>query len=126
MLINLSNHPLSSWSADQIEKAKNLFNEVFDIPFPQIPPHADETEVELKAQNTAKEILNIISKYPNQNNAVHIMGEMTFSFSLVNILLDKGINCVASTTERNVTEMDNKKITEFSFVSFRPFKIPTL
>lgn len=124
MLINLSNHPSHKWQHKQFHSAKQLFSEIIDFPFPAIPPIASETEVELMAQNTANEISTILANYPKQNNAVHIMGELTFNFAIVNILLKQNILCVASTTERNVTEMDNKKIAEFSFVTFRPYKLP--
>jgi len=124
MLINLSNHPFNKWQNTQLQSAKNLFSDVFDYPFPSIPPYADTQQVELLAFNTAKDIISLIAQYPNQINAVHIMGELTFTFAIVNILLKQNISCVASTTTRNVSEIDNKKITEFSFVAFRPYKIP--
>jgi hypothetical protein len=124
MLINLSNHPLNKWQNTQLQSAKNLFSDVIDYPFPSIPPNADAQQVELMAFNTAKDIISLIADYPNQQNAVHIMGELNFTFAIVNILLKQNITCVASTTIRNVTELDNKKITEFSFVAFRHYKIP--
>ena len=37
------------------------------------------------------------------------------------LLRDAGIPCVASTTLRNVTESNGKKIVEFSFVTFRKY-----
>jgi hypothetical protein len=36
--------------------------------------------------------------------AVHLMGEMTFTFALVRKLQAAGIRCVASTTARDVVE----------------------
>ena len=50
------------------------------------------------------------------------MGELTFCFSVVQQLKEKGVHCVASTTERIVEETaDNKKVTQFSFVQFREY-----
>jgi len=49
------------------------------------------------------------------------MGELTFTFNVVKNLAVRKIKCVASTTERNVKEIDGKKITEFKFVRFREY-----
>ena len=50
------------------------------------------------------------------------MGELTFCFSVVQQLKEKGVRCVASTTERVVEETDdNKKVSKFTFVQFREY-----
>ena len=50
------------------------------------------------------------------------MGEMTLTFRIVELLKAQGIRCVASTTERIVTDLtDNRKETQFSFVQFREY-----
>jgi hypothetical protein len=54
-------------------------------------------------------------------DAVHIMGEMTFTFALVNLLKEVGIKCIASTTKRNVEEIDGKHVSTFQFVQFREY-----
>lgn len=49
------------------------------------------------------------------------MGEMTFTYALVNLLKDAGIKCIASTTKRNVEEIDGKQVSTFQFVQFREY-----
>ena len=50
------------------------------------------------------------------------MGEMTLTFRIVELLKAQGIRCVASTTERIVTDLpDNRKETQFTFVQFREY-----
>ena len=50
------------------------------------------------------------------------MGEMTLTFRIVELLKAQGIRCVASTTERIVTDLpDNRKETQFAFVQFREY-----
>lgn len=121
MLINLSNHPKSNWSEKQLSAAKEIYGDVIDLHFPQIPPDADEIFIdELAAQHKGK-CLSLFQKYPSDNNAVHIMGEMTFSFKLVNELKKSNIVCVASTTDRNTTEENGNKISKFNFVRFRQY-----
>jgi hypothetical protein len=121
MLLNLSNHPVKNWSEKQIAAAHKKFSKVEDLPFPQIDPNASETDIE----KLAKEYFNICNDkllhFPNENNAVHIMGELTFTFALVKKLLENNIVCVASTTERNAIETDGKKISEFKFIKFRKY-----
>ena len=53
---------------------------------------------------------------------VHVMGEMTFTYNMVNALKNVGITCLASTTERLVTmTSDGKKVSDFKFVQFREY-----
>lgn len=117
MFINLTNHPSSLWSEDQLAAAEH-FGEVVDIPFPDISPEADEEEINSMAEDYVEKILS----YGNDKDiTVHVMGEMTFVYALVMRLKALGITCVASTTERMVKEVDGKKISEFKFVQFREY-----
>ena len=45
MLINLSNHPSSNWGEKQKQSAIAQYNEIVDIPFPQIAPAATIEDV---------------------------------------------------------------------------------
>lgn len=116
MLINLSNHPSSKWSDKQKGLAEFLFGEIVDMQFPNIDPHANEEEVQLLADKYFGELLTIIN---NPDDVVHIMGEQTFCYYLINKLRDFGIKCLASTTERIVEERDGQKISRFEFARFR-------
>lgn len=115
MLINLSNHPAKNWGEKQRQLALEKYGQIEDLPFPQISPEADEKEI--------NELVNIyltkvIEKKPQ---AVHIMGEMTFTAKLVAALQSNGILCLASTTRRIAVEEGNKKISVFEFVRFRRY-----
>lgn len=116
MLLNLSNHPFAQWGDTQKQAAITRYDAVKDLPFPKIDPQwtrdeiaqlADEYELKIREINPA---------------AVHIMGEMTFTYALVNRLIKAGFICIASTTERVVTE-DGKgqKTSVFRFVQFRNY-----
>jgi len=121
MLINLSNHPLAQWSEKQIQEANKLFGEIVDLPFPQIDPQIDSNEIVEIAKEYLKKIEQI-AKDKNENVVVHIMGELTFCFALIQLLKQKGIKCVASTTQRNVIEQEaGKKTLLFNFVRFRDY-----
>lgn len=118
MLINLSNHPSQYWGNKQLEAARE-YGEIVDLPFPAIAPDASEMELQSLATESVQKILSLGS---NSQIVVHIMGEMTFTFLVVSQLKEKGIKCVASTTERNATENgDGTKLSEFSFVKFREY-----
>lgn len=121
MLINLSNHPLSTWSQKQIAEAENFYGRIIDVDFPQIPPDADEEIVSILAKDFTDICLDILSSSKDKNNAVHIMGEMTFSFLLILQLHNNNVECVASTTKRNSKERDGEKISRFEFVRFRKY-----
>jgi hypothetical protein len=120
MLINLSNHNSNKWSTAQFEKAE-AYGTIYDMSFPQINPEATESEIENMANEYYDEILHLFKNSKETNNAVHIMGEFTFCFTLITLLKAKDITCLASTTERIVKEVNNQKISVFNFIKFRRY-----
>jgi hypothetical protein len=123
MLINLSNHPSSNWEDKQIKEAEGAFGSVVDLAFPTVPPNANILFIIKLADEYFIKCVDLLNKSTDSNNAVHIMGEMTFSFALVNRLIKTNIVCVASTSERNVSESNNTKISKFGFVRFREYNL---
>jgi hypothetical protein len=119
MLLNLSNHPSSKWPFDQIMAANIQFDGVEDLPFPNIDPFADDFEV----ARLSGDYFKMITARPDVSElTVHLMGEMTFSFRLINRLKKAGIPVVASTTNRTVLEeKDGKKTIQFQFIQFRNY-----
>ncbi len=120
-MINVSNHPSSKWGKKQLEEARKWGSEVItDIPFPNIPPEATTEEVEELAIHVFNKLVEI------RDSAVHVMGEMGFTYALIQRLSYSGYYTVVhSTTERKVTEelVDGimKKKVEFEFVKFRAY-----
>lgn len=69
-----------------------------------------------------KECVETVLGLMEGDTVVHVMGEMTFTHNLVNALKERGLTCLASTTERNtIMTPDGKKISEFKFVQFREY-----
>jgi len=119
MLINLSNHPSANWSAEQTAAAHKLYGEIVDLPFPVVEPSADETQI---AQLTDEYLSRVLQLVGGQSVTVHLMGEMTFCFTLVARLQKRGILCVASTTRRVTIETEpGIKQSIFRFVRFRNY-----
>lgn len=114
MLLNLSNHPSSSWSERQLIAASQ-YGDIVDMPFPNIDPYATIDQIKLLAENYLADIRKM------DPTAIHLMGELNFTFCLVQLLLGLGYHCIASTSERMVEEKDGKKIISFNFVQFRPY-----
>jgi len=118
MLINLSNHPLSKWSEKQQQAAEQQFGKIVDLPFPVVPTDAALDQViqlvEEKVENCMR-ILNEKKQKSSEENsnqdAVHIMGEMTFVYQFVNKMSEQGVLCVAS-----ILKAESKE-----FVLFRPY-----
>ena len=118
MFVNFSNHPSRHWDDRQMEAAR-CYGDVVDLPFPVVVPDADSQELQPLAQDCVQMIL---SQGEAGSITVHIMGEMTLTFMIVKLLKEKGIRCVASTTERKTTYNDDgTKLSEFSFVKFREY-----
>ncbi len=118
MFINLSNHPSSQWSEAQTEAARR-YGDIIDMPFPIVSPQANEDEVEALADEYRQKVLDLAQGQPV---TVHVMGEMTFTVSLVLKLHETGISSVASTTLRVVSESSNGvKQSFFKFIKFRKY-----
>lgn len=115
MLLNLSNHPSHLWPDNQIQAALKQYDSVEDLPFPQINPAWTSDQVLRLAEEYEIKIRKI------SPTAVHVMGELTFTFALVSKLQSIGIPCIASTTKRNATEEGNIKQSVFEFIGFRDF-----
>jgi hypothetical protein len=119
MLINLSNHPLPTWSDAQKQAAEHTFGEVRDLEFPQVDPSIDSNSVSELAQQYLEQTLATL---PNAtNNAIHIMGEMTFTYAFVHLAHAQGLRCVASTSQRDVVEYGDEKHVRFKFIRFRDY-----
>lgn len=131
MLINLSDHPAAKWSRTQREAAEQQFGSVEDMPFPVIDPTAsleDVARVAREYADTCEQRLNTAadggteSRPTSGAHAVHLMGEFTFTYLFVKEMEERDILCIASTTERIVTDNpDGSKTTVFQFVQFRPY-----
>jgi len=118
LLLNLSNHPYAVWSERQ-QQAASAYGEVVDIPFPEIPEDIDEDGIEQMAN---KYIDSIILQSSNRPCNIHIMGEMTFTYAMVNRLKSLGYTCIASTSKRIVEDRpDGTKNVRFEFCRFREY-----
>lgn len=118
MLLNLSNHPSPHWPANQLEAANQQYESIQDLAFPEINPHWSTDQVE----QLADQYCNDIGKSEPRPTAVHLMGELTFTFALVQKLKAAGMPCIASTTERIIKfEQDGTKHSTFRFVRFRAY-----
>lgn len=116
MLINLSNHPSEKWSAAQLDAAAQ-YGPCVDWPFPPINAQADEHAIEELATDYFNRLTILSLKNPI---TVHVMGELTFCFSLIKKLQTAGIPCIASCSERHVSEEENdSKMVYFKFERFR-------
>ena len=116
MLLNLTNHPSPRWSEKQLDTAKDTYGKVQDLPFPNIHSEMDADAVDDLAEVYYHRVVT------SKATAVHLQGEMTFTYALVRRLRADNIPVVASTSERQVEERDGKKIVHFNFVRFRAYR----
>lgn len=119
VLINLSNHPLSKWSKEQRAAAQE-YGEIMDLPFPPVKPEAEVTDIKAIVDEYTQKVIDLAH---GKSATVHIMGEMTLTFALVNKLQSIGIKCIASTTARIAEEdEDHTKHVKFDFCKFREYE----
>jgi len=119
MLINLSNHPYAQWNEEQ-KRASETFGDCVDLPFPSIDPDGDEEYIVRMAEEYYQKIVQFVETEPNVKVTVHLMGEMTFLYALLEKLKQNNIRCIASTTQRKGIDLGNgRKDIQFQFVRFR-------
>lgn len=117
MLINLTNHTLKAWAKEQLAAA-SAYGEAVDYPFPTVSPAATEEDIAATADSI---VADVTARYGTECT-VHLMGEFTMTAALLQRFQQRGIVCVASTTERIVSETEpGKKVAEFKFVKFRKY-----
>lgn len=118
MLINLTNHPSSDWPEAQ-KNAASIYGDIIDYAFPIVSPLISKKEI----SNISETIFyDIIEKYGTKNTTIHVMGEFTLCYALINMFKAKGMLCLASTTERiSIGNPDGTKTSTFKFVQFREY-----
>lgn len=116
MLINFSNHPFEEWNKSQLSAAISEFGEIVDLKFPDIDPYSKESDIYVLASRFSEEIVAMAS------TAVHVMGEHTFVHVVVRLLQEKGIRCIASTSNRAaILNADGSWTRRFDFACFRDY-----
>ena len=118
LLINLTNHPSKLWDEAQLAAARE-YGEVVDIPFPAVDEQGDEEYIAALAD----EYMDMVMEYAAHHAiTVHLMGELTLCYALLDRLRQQGIAVVASTSKRIVTdETEGKKTVTFRFERFRRY-----
>lgn len=125
MLINLTNHPSESWSEKQRAAAHEQYGEIKDIPFPDIDPTIGKKEVFDIAADYFIKISHIYGDLPEAEKerfAVHVQGEHTFVYNLIEHLGILNFTCIASTSRRIKKDLGNGQSRQhFEFVRFREY-----
>jgi hypothetical protein len=121
MFINVSNHPASRWSQDQIEAAQVLGGDIRDFPFPNVPADASSADVLDLSRDLVEDIFYEIGA--GQGDVVMVQGEFSLTIATVERLRSYGIQCVVACSEREVVETvvdgETKKTSVFRFRRFR-------
>lgn len=120
MLINLSNHPHSSWKEEQIT-ATDCYGSIMDIAFPNIPANWNTARVKKYAERYSKECMSKIDASTDPSNAIHLAGEPVFCYYVAQRLISSGYMVLTSTTQRNTIEENGKKISVFKFERYRAY-----
>lgn len=115
LILNVSNHPKAKWSDEQIHVAEENFGGIVDMPFPNVPPEMSSSDLDVLVKEYEQKIVATGLKH------IHIAGEMTFLFRIINRLKRHNLHCFTSTTERHVRQEGDHKIATFKFVQFRDY-----
>ena len=119
VFLNFTNHPSNNWSEEQLTAARE-FGDIIDLPFPEVNEKADDWDIDALSDEYMEKIKDLSG---NQPCTVHISGEPTFTYAMVNKLIAKNYNCVASTSRRDVELLpDGSKRVTFHFCRFRKYE----
>lgn len=121
MLLNLSNHPVAQWSADQRAAAARDYGEVTDMAFPLVNPQWSGEEVRVCAEEYLRRIETLWGGQ-RQSVCVHLAGELVFCYHLAGMLRGAGYRVVCATSERMVeVDAEGNRVSRFRFVRFRAY-----
>jgi hypothetical protein len=101
LFLNLSNHPVSGWSEEQVAAARTLdLGEPTDLDgdMPTVDPEADTAEVVAMAEEIAERAV------AQGAAGALVTAEYTLTLSLVAALQRREVRCFAATTRREVVE----------------------
>jgi hypothetical protein len=123
LFLNLSNHALAQWSAEQVDGARALgLGEPTEPsrPLPHVPPDADGDAVEALAVTVAEDAVRAGAA------AAFVATDFSLTLALVSELQARGVRCFTTTTSRDVSEavrpdgaLERKSV--FRFVRWREY-----
>lgn len=122
--LNISNHPSSNWSKEQLDAVNDAVIE--DLSFPFIRANGTTAEIANQARCLVDAIISGGHENDTNNITAMVQGEMTFTYAIVHELQARGITCVAACSDRIVEEVVNPdgtttKKSTFKFVQFREY-----
>ena len=119
VMFNISNHPASKWSKEQIAACNAI---IFDIPFPNINPEATAYEMDAACYAYADWLTSLAEGLDKSNVTFHIAGQQGALFRIVGFLKMGGHNVVFASSKRIVeTHEDNSKTVRFEFTQFTSY-----
>jgi len=101
-LINISNHPSSRWSQQQLDSAKQFCEQIIDVQFPLVDPNASEREIHQLASDIFQK--HILSLPEWKNSVVMVQGEFSLSYALFMLCKSNALPVVIPTTKREAHE----------------------
>ena len=119
MFVNFTNHPSGSWGAAQ-RRAAQVYGEILDLPFPDVPPALSAAAVAALADEWAARILVL------RPACVLCQGEMTLTARVVQLLREHRVPVVAACSCRCAADWTDAagcthRRAEFRFVRFREY-----
>lgn len=121
LLINISNHPSNKWTEEQ----KADFDEIIDIPAPQIPPDMSAGDVSYVVDTFMSRFDRVYFSNKDCKKYLCLLGEYTFCYLFLYKLISCGyiFSLAIPTTERVVEEKQTPegvvKTSVFKFVRWR-------
>lgn len=99
-LMNLTNHPLSSWPSTQREAALSTWGSVLEL-----APDAMLVAVDADESGVVRQAMEMVDEVERRAaGAALVAGELRLTLALVALLQARGVHCVTTVSERHVRE----------------------
>lgn len=85
--INISKHPVKTWSREQVMAASEIGGAIIDYPFPNVSPFDDEAAITKLAGRVVDDVVK------GEHKHAMVMGEYALTIAIVNLLMDHGVTC---------------------------------
>lgn len=120
LIINISNHPYSSWDKEQVKACGDAV--IVDLPHPTISPLASAEDMDIATFSMGGWLCATLPGIPEENVTFVIAGAQGFVFRLVGLLKMEGYTCLEACSDRNtISNADGSKTVKFEFKGFRSF-----
>jgi hypothetical protein len=85
MFVNITNHPFTRWSKEQLDEAEKIGGSgtLIDLGHPTINPSWGKGDITKLAERWVEKVFKQVTKHRGEKVVIHVMGETGFTHAFV-------------------------------------------